>query len=88
MSCFEKFPIGNCRICNQGWVVIVKEIGSGDLFVYCNECEAEWENPEQYLANFSNKIFEHNMYKEPEEEDVMHQGWDQYIDKDLAQRKK
>ena len=45
----KHYYIGNCRICNQGMLEIVKEEDSNVLFVECDECEAEWKNPEDAL---------------------------------------
>ena len=35
--------IATCPICREGRVVIAKENSSGRLYLFCEECEAEWQ---------------------------------------------
>lgn len=39
------YNIGNCRICKQGLLEIVKDENTEKIYICCDECEAEWENP-------------------------------------------
>lgn len=41
------FKVAWCRICNQGWVEIVKDASTNGLFVICKECENEWHHPDE-----------------------------------------
>lgn len=43
------YNIGKCKICNQGLLEIVKDKESGIVYICCDECEAEWEKPEDAL---------------------------------------
>ncbi len=39
--------VGFCPICRQGRQVVAMENSSKKLFVYCQECESEWDAPEK-----------------------------------------
>lgn len=39
--------VGFCPVCRQGRQVIASECSTGNLFVYCEECESEWDSPLQ-----------------------------------------
>jgi hypothetical protein len=36
-----------CPFCEQGQQVIFKKASTGKVFIYCDECEAEWEDIEK-----------------------------------------
>ena len=40
-----KNVVGWCPICNQGWIRIVVDDDSNQLFCCCSECENEWNDP-------------------------------------------
>ena len=37
--------VGSCRLCRQGRLLVAKVLGTGARFVFCEECESEWEHP-------------------------------------------
>lgn len=37
--------VGYCPICGQGRQMVVQANLTKKLFVYCEECESEWESP-------------------------------------------
>ena len=39
------YKIAWCPLCEQGWVVIVKDKQTSQLYAYCTECETEWNDP-------------------------------------------
>lgn len=39
------YKIAWCPICDQGWVEIVKDSKTSQLYAYCTECETEWNDP-------------------------------------------
>jgi hypothetical protein len=41
--------IAQCRICGQGRLMVARENATGVLFVFCEECESEWESPADTL---------------------------------------
>lgn len=86
MVLFERQPIGNCCICSQGWAVVVQEISSQNCFVYCNECEAEWDHPEDFLSKQDGEWFKYGKVTEPNDKEVLRIGWDKYISQELKSR--
>jgi hypothetical protein len=38
--------IGTCPVCSQGRLLIARDESSSELYVVCEECEAEWADPE------------------------------------------
>lgn len=41
----EFAEVGYCPICGQGRQFVAREDAAGRLFVYCEECESEWDSP-------------------------------------------
>jgi hypothetical protein len=78
---FENFPISTCTECEQGWIVIVKEISSNKLFVYCNECEAEWATPKEFFLGRHCSRFKFSKVTEPSYSEITKIGWDRYINR-------
>jgi hypothetical protein len=42
---WEIAVVGHCPICSQGNQWVACEKATNNLFVYCHECEAEWDSP-------------------------------------------
>ena len=64
------YNIGNCKICKQGILEIVKEEKTNKLFIYCDECEAEFENPENALEGKNGIRYKHDKMKYPTLEEI------------------
>lgn len=75
------YKVSWCPVCDQGWVEIVKDKNSGQLFVCCNECETEWEKPEDIHDTKLGTIGKHGMIVKPLLEEIESIKWDKYIDK-------
>lgn len=88
MELFERQPIGNCWVCSQGWAVVVQEISSQKYFVYCNECETEWDHPVVFLSKQGGSRFKYGVISEPDDKEVTSIGWDKYINQELKSRVK
>lgn len=86
MDYFKKHPVGNCCVCSQGWVVIVREISSQKYFVYCNECETEWGHPKDFIFQQNSSRFQFEDFFEPSDEEILNIGWNIYIDQKLKNR--
>jgi uncharacterized Zn ribbon protein len=39
--------IGACPVCGQGRLIVARDHSSQSLYVLCEECESEWESPEE-----------------------------------------
>jgi len=77
MTEFE-YKVKWCPLCNQGWVQIVKEKNTGVLFVYCNECEAEWNSPENIsIDNAKRDSF--GATDVPSMEEIKNKGWSEFL---------
>ncbi|NML34249.1 hypothetical protein [Paraburkholderia antibiotica] len=67
-----------CPVCNQGWVEVVKDKASGELFLCCDECETEWTSPDA-IANGTGTQGKFGMVEAPDECEIESLGWAQYI---------
>ena len=79
MNNYYKFKVSWCPICEQGWAQIVKEKESGQLFVWCDECDSEWPSPNEVKnldlatrGNFSE-------IEDPSEQDIIANDWGRFI---------
>lgn len=68
-----------CPICNQGWVEIVKDVKTGQLFCCCSECESEWDDASNIERKSANSPEKYGKIYDPEEEEIVKKGWDKYI---------
>ena len=67
-----------CPICNQGWVQIVKEIETEVLFLLCEECESEWNNPQEIeKENCTRDTY--GFITTPTYSEIMEKGWQKFI---------
>lgn len=74
-----KYKVTVCPFCNQGWVEIVKEIDTGVLYLCCNECEIEWDSPNDVLSKIKGARFRYGKVTEPTFKDICNKGWQDYI---------
>ena len=58
------YKIAWCPLCEQGWVVIVKDKQTSQLYAYCTECETEWNDPAKGIKEESCLPYVHsdNLY--------------------------
>ncbi len=75
----KKLYVGQCLICHQGMLEIVKEKKSGKIFVACDECEAEWETPEDALKNINGTRGKYGAVSEVTFKEIQDLHWDKYI---------
>lgn len=68
-----------CPICNQGWVEIVKDVRTGQLFCCCSECESEWDDASNIVPEETNSPEKYEQICDPNEEEISKKGWDRYI---------
>jgi len=74
-----KYIIGSCKICKQGCLEIVKEQETDKLFIYCDECEAEWETPEEAIQNKNGSRFKHRKVIEATHDEINTINWEEYL---------
>ncbi len=68
-----------CPICGQGRVLVAATSGSSESFVFCKDCESEWNHPDEIhdaeLATRDRHAF--SRYLHPGE--LMEYPWDCHI---------
>ncbi|MDO4539746.1 MAG: hypothetical protein Q4B48_01405 [Syntrophomonadaceae bacterium] len=74
-----KHVVAWCPICSQGWVYIVKDKATHELFLCCEECESEWESPEAVKSIELSTQWEYGYTIEPEDEEIAQIGWDKHL---------
>lgn len=75
----REYHIGQCLVCHQGVLEIVKEKTTGKIFVACDECEAEWENPEDALKKVNGTRGKYGSVSGVTLNEIQALNWDKYI---------
>ena len=75
----KEFHVGQCLVCQQGMLEIVKEKESGQIFVVCDECEAEWKNPEDALKKANGTRGKYGAISGVTLSEIQNLHWDKYI---------
>ena len=68
------YYIGFCKFCG-GVLGIEKDNRTGKVFIYCDECMSEWEDPNEALNNEGGTRFQFNDFEDATEEDVKKLNW-------------
>ncbi|MBB6401909.1 hypothetical protein HNP92_001214 [Methanococcus maripaludis] len=76
-----QYKVAWCPFCDQGWVVIAKELNTGELYLFCEECELEWDDPKNITKNNGTRD-KYGRITLPSIEDIREKGWEDYIIKD------
>ncbi|WP_094229255.1 hypothetical protein [Methanolobus psychrotolerans] len=76
-----QYKVTWCPVCNQGWVEIAKDVNSKRLFLLCEECESEWDEPNN-IKNSTSTRDKYGLIEVPLLEEIRKKKWDQYIVKD------
>lgn len=75
----KSFYIGSCPVCGQGMLELVKENKSGSLFVLCDECEGEWESPENALSACKGSRGKYGAVSKVTLQEIQAIHWDRYL---------
>lgn len=75
----EYYKIASCPICKQGYLEIVKEEKTGKIFICCDECEIEWETPEEAIGGRNGTRFKFGKVIEPTMNEISILNWQKYI---------
>jgi hypothetical protein len=74
------YKIAWCPLCEQGWVVIVKDKQTSQLYAYCTECETEWNDPAKGIKEESCLPFgAFGQFVPPTFEEISKSDWYKYI---------
>ena len=73
--------VGQCPTCSQGRQLIARENDTQKLYVVCEECESEWQNPEDARAKrpASRDLFGRSTYLT--REDLVGHPWEGFLEK-------
>ncbi|WP_341201338.1 hypothetical protein [Planomicrobium okeanokoites] len=69
------FKVAWCLVCAQGWVEIVREKETNNLFFLCEECETQWKTITDVLNNKNGIHDDTSIVTEPFLEEVERMGW-------------
>ncbi len=72
-----EFKVAWCKVCDQGWVAIVKAKGTNQYWVQCSECYSEWDHPLHAQLNIHIRET-----IDPSSEEIQEIGWGEYIIRD------
>lgn len=70
-----KISIGECPVCRQGQLLIVKDTRTGNLLVMCDDCGSQWKSPELAASYETVMKDEVNNVVDPSPEEVEAYGW-------------
>ncbi|MGE7978349.1 hypothetical protein [Psychrobacillus sp. NPDC093200] len=76
---FYENKVAWCPICSQGWLEIVKDTITDELFILCSECENEWDNPVEITISTAREEVSENIVSEPTLEEISQINWNKYI---------
>lgn len=75
------YYVGNCPICcKYGRLEIDKDVTNNEYIVICEECLAEWKNPQDALRNVNGqRCFAKGEVRSATIEEIKDLGWDKFI---------
>jgi len=73
------YKVGWCPFCEQGWIIIVKDINTSELNLCCTECETHWENPYELYEEHCLKTNKYGKYEIPAEDEIINSGWSEFL---------
>ena len=73
------YVVAWCPFCDQGWVVIAKDKNTKELFLFCIECELEWDNPEDIKREDCGTSDKYGQVEYPTFEEIFSKSWDKFI---------
>lgn len=68
-----------CPICRSGWIIIAKEIETEKLFLYCKECESEWDNPLALIKRLTPTHEKYSLAESATFEEIRQIIWHKYL---------
>ncbi len=77
----KQYYIGQCQICKQGKLEVVKEISTKNIFICCDECEAEWTDAQDAISCVNGSRGKYGQIQSATYEDIAGKKWTEYIEK-------
>lgn len=80
-NCDEIFYVGQCPVCREyGRLEIDKDVANNEYLVICEECLAEWKNPQDALKNVNGRRnFGNGEIRSATFNEIKDLGWDEFI---------
>lgn len=77
----EKFYVGQCPICREyGRLEINKDITNNEYVIMCEECLAEWKNPQDALKNVNGQRYlKRGEIRSATFSEIKSLGWDKFM---------
>lgn len=78
----ENIYVGKCPICKgYGMLEVIVDTINKKFSVMCEECSAEWQNPDDALKNINGvrEAFTGNKVRNATLEEIKTIGWEKYI---------
>ena len=75
----KEFYVGQCLVCQQGMLEIVKDKATGKIIVICDECEVEWDNPNDALSKTNGTRDKYGIVTEVTLNEIQKLDWDRYL---------
>ncbi|MEK5332834.1 hypothetical protein [Lysinibacillus sp. FSL W8-0992] len=74
---YYEYKIKWCKVCDQGWIEIVKDEDNNKLLLQCSECMSQWDG----INELSEGIFKEDEVNVivPDFEEIKKLGWDIFI---------
>ncbi|MET0053084.1 MAG: hypothetical protein ABW095_18660 [Candidatus Thiodiazotropha sp.] len=74
----SEYYIDECPICRQGALIVVKTKDRNAFFVMCDDCESQWESPEEAIRG-AEPLSDEVGVVDATLEEIEKQGWIGYI---------
>ena len=69
---------GECPICHQGQLLVVKGVVLNRLLLMCDDCESQWSSP-QATQSYENALHVEQQVVDASEEEISAAGWDKWV---------
>jgi hypothetical protein len=74
-----EFFIGECPVCRQGQLIIVKDLNTDRLLVVCDDCGSQWDSPELASSYETVRKDEVSKVVEPTLAEIRIAGWEKFL---------
>lgn len=73
------YRIAWCPVCRAGWVIVVRDTKTKMLFLYCKECESEWDEPLAIIEHAIPTREKYGLAEVANLEEIRQRGWHKFI---------
>ncbi|MCK7544073.1 hypothetical protein MLC59_07815 [Marinobacter bryozoorum] len=72
--------IGECPVCRQGELIVVKDPAREMLLVICDDCESQWDSPENAVKGGPPLMDEAESLQDASYGDLENAGWSDLVE--------